>query len=437
MDPDPSSLLLLNSFGYPEIGTLVIILVLLMCSALISASEVAMFSLKPSDFPPDAEEYSPKEKILSELLDKPQKLLATILVANTFVNIAVIILFDRLGDKLFGHMHTTFLGIDLQFIMKVVVVTFLILLFGEILPKIYASRNVVSFAGFMSAPLRFLDKALSVFSDPMRALTKRIEQSLGNDNSGLSVDQLSQALDLTDEEETTEEEHEILQSIVSFGNTDTRQVMQPRTGVFAVNIQHKYSDILSDVIDHGYSRVPVYEESLDNIKGILYIKDLLPYLDTKEFEWQKLLREPYFVPENKKLDDLLSDFKARKIHMAIVVDEYGGTSGLVTMEDVIEEIVGEISDEFDVDDVIFSKLDENTFIFDAKTQLIDFYRIAKIEEPELFEVNKGDSETIAGFILEISGNFPKRGEVIKFENYTFTVEAVDLKRIIQVKFSKE
>lgn len=437
MDPDLSSFLFLSSFGYPQLLSLLIIVILLVISALISGSEVALFSLTSTDFPEEKENYTSRQEILAKLLDNPQRLLATILIANTFVNIAIVLLSDQLGDELFSNLDLEFFGVNMEFILKVVIVTFVLLLFGEILPKIYATRQNVKFANFMAIPLNILDKTLRILNLPLSSFTDMIQRKLGRTNTGLSVDQLSHALDLTDEEDTTEEEQEILQSIVSFGNTDTKQVMQPRTGIFALEKEEKYQEIIPKLIDKGYSRIPVYEESLDKVIGILYVKDLLPYLEKKEFNWQKLHREPYFVPENKKLDDLLNEFKMMKIHLAIVVDEYGGTSGLITMEDIIEEIVGEISDEYDDDDLFFSKMDENNYIFEGKTSLVDFYRIANIEDDSLFEENKGEAETIAGFILEINGTFPKIGDVIKFENYSFTIEAVDLRRIIQVKFSRK
>jgi len=437
LDSDLSSFLLLISFGYPQLLNLLIIVILLLISALISGSEVALFSLTSTDFPEEKENYTTKQEILANLLDNPQRLLATILIGNTFVNIAIVLLSDKLGDDIFSGLDLVFYGVNLEFVLKVVIVTFILLLFGEILPKIYATRQNVKFANFMAVPLNLLDKTLRILNVPLSSFTNVIQKKLGRSNTGLSVDQLSHALDLTDEEDTTEEEQEILQSIVSFGNTDTKQVMQPRTGIFALEKEEGYQEIILKIIDKGYSRIPVYEESLDKVIGILYVKDLLPYLEKKEFNWQELIREPYFVPENKKLDDLLNEFKIKKIHLAIVVDEYGGTSGLITMEDIIEEIVGEISDEYDDDDLFFSKMDENNYIFEGKTSLVDFYRIANIEENTLFEENKGEAETIAGFILEINETFPKIGDVIKFENYTFTIEAVDLRRIIQIKFSRK
>jgi len=249
------------------------------------------------------------------------------------------------------------------------VVTFLILLFGEILPKIYASRNNLKFATFMAYPLRFLDVILSPISLPMRSVTLGIHNKLGKQKSNLSVDQLSQALELTSEEDTTKEEQKILQGIVSFGNTDTKQVMRPRIDIFALNIDQKYLEIMPEIIEHGYSRIPVYRDNMDTIEGILYVKDLLPYIDRKQFDWTSLLRAPFFVPENKKLDDLMAEFQEKKVHLAVVVDEYGGTSGLISLEDIIEEIVGDISDEFDDEDLMYSKLDDNNYVFEGKTAL--------------------------------------------------------------------
>ena len=434
MDPDPSSLF--NTFlviDFSQVFGIVVLLLLLICSALISGSEVALFSLTPSDFDVKDGNVSAKQQILIRLLDRPKKLLATILVANNFVNIAVVLLFESLGDMFFGDIEAIYFGINLRFVIEVVLVTFLILLFGEILPKIYASRNKVVFSNFMAYPLSVLDKLLSVFSIPMRQVTVLIHNRLGKQRSALSVDQLSQALELTSEEDTTKEEQKILQGIVSFGNTETKQVMKPRIDMFALNIEQDFKEVIAEVTENGYSRIPVYEDNIDNVKGILYIKDLLPYLDLKKFNWQSLLREPYFVPENKKLDDLLNDFKDKKNHLAIVVDEYGGTSGLISLEDIIEEIVGDISDEFDDEDLIFSKLDDHNYVFEGKTPLKNFYKVIKLEDPVYFEEKKGEAETLAGFLLEISGEFPQNNQKIIFENYTFTIEAIEGKRIKQVK----
>ena len=257
---------------------------------------------------------------------------------------------------------------------------------------------------------------------------------MGKQKSNISVDQLSQALELTNDDDTTKEEQQILQSIVSFGNTDTKQVMRPRMDIFAVNIDAEFNTIIPEIINNGYSRIPVFEENIDKVVGILYVKDLLPHLNKKIFDWKTILREPFFVPENKKLDDLMQEFQIKKVHLAIVVDEYGGTSGVISLEDIIEEIVGDISDEYDVDDLNFSKIDENNYRFDGKTSLKDIYKILSIEDNSLFEDKKGEAETIAGFILELSGGFPRVGIEINFGNYVFTIEAIDKKRIKHLKF---
>ena len=263
----------------------------------------------------------------------------------------------------------------------------------------------------------------------------QIQKTLGKQKSNISVDQLSQALELTNNEDTTKEEQKILQSIVSFGNTDTKQVMRPRMDIFGVNIEAKFNAIIPEIIDNGYSRIPVYKDNIDTVVGILYVKDLLPHLNTKAFDWTKILREPFFVPENKKLDDLMQEFQIKKVHLAVVVDEYGGTSGVVSLEDIIEEIVGDISDEYDVDDLNYTKIDDQNYRFDGKTPLKDIYRILDLDDVTDFEATKGEAETIAGFVLEISGGFPRVGTKINFENYVFTTEAIEKKRIKQIKLT--
>ena len=432
MDPDPASIILIiETIDFSVVFSFALLVLLLVCSALISGAEVALFSLVRSDVETDLEKKSKRIEIILQLLERPKKLLATILVANNFINIAIVILFAFLGDLMFGSLKNP----QIKFVVEVVVVTFLILLFGEILPKIYASRNNLKFATFMAYPLKVLDVFLSPISLPMRGVTIGIHNKLGKQKSNLSVDQLSQALELTSEDDTTKEEHKILQGIVSFGNTDTKQVMRPRIDIFALNVEQKYLEIMPVIIENGYSRIPVYRENIDTIEGILYVKDLLPFIDRKQFDWTTLLREPFFVPENKKLDDLMSEFQEKKVHLAVVVDEYGGTSGLISLEDIIEEIVGDISDEFDDEDLTYSKLDENNYVFEGKTALKDFYKIIKIEDDTVFEDSKGEAETVAGFVLEISGSFPKLNSKIKFKNYVFTIEAMDKKRIKLVKFT--
>jgi gliding motility-associated protein GldE len=437
LDPDPLSLITtFFAINVSLVSGFVILFVLLLCSALISGSEVALFSLTRLDIDEVIEDSKAME-IVSKLLNKPQKLLATILVANNFINIGIVILFAYLGEFIFKDINTVlnlfFFKVSLQFILEVIVVTFLILLFGEILPKIYASRNNIAFSKFMAYPLKTLDVLFTPVSGPMQAFTKSINKRLGRQKSNLSVDQLSQALELTSEEDTTKEEHKILQGIVSFGNTDTKQVMRPRIDIFALDSTMKYTEIMPEIIKNGYSRIPVYEDNVDTVIGVLYVKDLLPYLDRKQFDWTTLLRAPFFVPENKKLDDLMQEFQEKKVHLAVVVDEYGGTSGIVSLEDVIEEIVGDISDEFDDDDLIYSKLDDNNYVFEGKTTLKDFYRVIKLDEEAVFEEEKGEAETVAGFVLEISGSFPKLDSKINFKNYVFTIESLDKKRIKQIK----
>ncbi|MDA9761180.1 MAG: gliding motility-associated protein GldE [Flavobacteriaceae bacterium] len=413
------------------------LVILLVCSALISGAEVALFSLSKSDLEPEENTPSKALETIIALLHRPKKLLATILVANNFINIGIVLLFASLSEHLFkgvnSELDLVFFKIDLVFFIEVIIITFLILMFGEILPKIYANRNNLKFSKFMARPLKILDVLFAPISMPMRRLTLMIHKGLGKQKSNLNVDYLSQALELTSEEDTTKEEQKILQGIVSFGNTDTKQVMRPRIDIFALESSLKFEAIIPEIVAHGYSRIPVYENSIDSVSGILYAKDLLPHLQKKEFDWNSLLRVPLFVPENKKLDDLMVEFQEKKIHLAIVVDEYGGTSGVVSLEDVIEEIVGDISDEFDDDDLIYSKIDENNYVFDGKTALKDFYRIIKLEDESIFENHKGEAETIAGFVLEISKSFPKIRSKIKFNSYTFIVEGIDNKRIKQLK----
>lgn len=435
MDPDPEPLLLtLPLITSSVLIGVVVLIILLLCSALISGAEVAFFSLKPADLEAHPED-SKQLVIVQKLLDKPKKLLATILVANNTINIAIVLLFASLGKSLLANVNTALFGIDLRFLIEVVIVTFIILLFGEILPKIYASRNNRQFASFMAYPLQVLDAIFTPISAPMKGITTWIQHSLGDQKSNFNVDQLSQALELASEDDTTPQEQKILQGIVSFGNTDTKQAMRPRMDIFALNKEDDYKTILPLVIKNGFSRIPVFEDSIDTIIGILYIKDLLPHLSKTSFNWNSLLREPYYVPENKKLDDLLTEFKEKRNHLAIVVDEYGGTSGLISLEDIIEEIVGDISDEFDDEDIIYSKIDEHNYVFDGKTSLKDFYKIVKLEDTSLFENKKGEAETIAGFVLEISGGFPRKNEILNYEQYAFTVEAMDNKRIKQIKFT--
>lgn len=440
MDPDPELLLtFLLSFDFLTSINAIVLIVLLICSALISGTEVAFFSLSQSDLNELSNEGK-EDNIIVTLLERPRKLLATILITNNFINILIVLLFASLAETLFGdfdyEMNLYFFSLPIRFLIEVILVTFLILLFGEVLPKVYASRNALSFSKLMAKFINFVNLILTPFSLPLITLTKFIEKKLGNKNSNFSVETLSQALELTSEGATTKDEQKILEGIVNFGNTETVQIMKPRIDIFALSDDEEYEVVLDKILKNGYSRNPVYNDSIDNIVGVLYAKDLLAHLNKKNFKWQNLLREAYFVPENKKLDDLLDDFRARKNHLAIVVDEYGGTSGLVTLEDVIEEIVGDINDEFDDDDLQYSKIDENNYIFEGKTTIKDFCKVLDDEDEAIFEEEKGESETLAGFLLEISGRFPKKGEKIIFKNYTFTIEALDKKRIKQIKTTR-
>jgi len=393
---------------------------------MISGSEVALFSLSKSQL--KNEDKSSYIQTIQKLLSNPNKLLATILVANNFINIAIVILFTQIGNKIFKSITSTFW----QFTIEVVVATFLILLFGEILPKIYASRNNLVFSRLVIYPLLFLDFLLTPVSLPMQKLSNFIKKKLSFKKGNINLNQISSALDLTSPDETTKQEHKILKGILSFGNTETKEVMRPRLDIHAYSNLLNYDEVLKNIIENNFSRIPVYKEDLDNIIGILYVKDLLPFLDKNDFDWLSTLRKPLFIPENKKLDDLMQEFQEKKIHLAIVVDEFGGTSGVISLEDVIEEIVGDISDEFDDDSLLFSKLDNHNYVFEGKTSMKDFYKILNIDSSP-FDKLKGDSETIAGFILEISQSFPKINSKIVFENYTFTIESVDKKRIKQVK----
>ncbi len=431
MDPEPS-LFFDYTLDINLVFYFVVLFALLFCSAVISGVEIALFSLTQKDIDGALLEHPSKGKIISKLLEKPKKLSATLLITNNFINIGVVILCSFLGNILFKSISSSLI----KFSLEVISATFLILLFGEVLPKVYASRNSIKFVKVITYPVAFLDKFLSPISLPMRLLTVYLHAKLGKQKSNFSVNQLSQALEMTDSDDTSSEEQKILEGIVTFGNTDTKQVMSPRMDIFAIEIEESFQVIYSKIVEKGYSRIPVYRDNIDQIEGVLFVKDLLQHINKKEFDWKTLIREPFFVPENKKLDNLLKDFQSMKSHLAIVVDEYGGTSGLVSLEDIIEEIVGDISDEFDTDDLIFTKIDDKNYLFEGKINLKDFYRIIDVDE-ELFEKQKGEAETLAGFVLEILGNFPKKNQKILFENCLFTIESVDNKRIKQIKITIE
>jgi putative hemolysin len=403
--------------------------VLLFLSALVSASEVAYFSLKPGDLEKLGETGTRTSRTILQLVEKPKRLLATQLIAINFLNIGVVVLSEVVMEQLFDFSQSPTLG----FMIQVVVVTFLILLFAEVIPKVYANSHAISTASLMAFPTFFIQKILWPFSSLLMATTNFIDKRVKKRGVSISVEELSHALEITQDEDTTDSEKKLLEGIVAFGTMDVKQIMKPRMEIVAFELGMPLSKLVESIRNSGFSRVPVYKETIDKITGMLYIKDLLPHLDKGEdFKWQSMVREPFFVPENKMLDDLLREFQQKKIHLAIVVDEYGGTSGIVTLEDIIEEIVGEINDEFDDDNLVYSKLDDRNYVFEGKILINDFCRILDIDNDE-FEVARGDSDTLAGFMLEFTGHIPKKNEQVKFHEYTFTIESADNRKIKRVK----
>jgi putative hemolysin len=417
-----------NPFTLEIFLSLAAMVVLLFFSALISGSEVAFFSVSPSQLNELRTGKTGRDKVIIGLLEKPRKLLATILIANNFVNVAIVILSTFITREVFNFNE---FPVWAAFLIQVVVVTALILLSGEILPKIYATQKNIGFSRFMALPMIFLVRVFYPLSLMLVRSTNLIDKKLKRKSSNITMSELSDAIELTSDETTREEERKILKGIIKFTDLDVREIMRARLDVVAVDMKTGFRELLMTITESGFSRIPVYEESFDNIRGILYIKDLLSHLDKgDDFEWQKLLRDAFFVPENKRINDLLQEFQEKKIHMAIVVDEYGGTSGIVTLEDIIEEIVGEIDDEHDVstEEEFYKKLDENRFLFKAKTSLNDFCKIIGIED-KIFDDVKGESDTIAGLILEILGKIPGPGENVHYGQFTFTIKSVDNRRI--------
>ena len=429
---DPYSILLLFILNQEVITLSLAVLamiLLLAVSALVSGSEVAFFSFSPADIKSIEEDKNKINQLIIELLDKPKRLLATVLILNNLVNVAIIVVSSYITTQLFNTVSNPVV----LFVLQVVVVTLLILLIGEVIPKVYATKYPFNLARFMAYPLLIARKLFNPLSSALIYSTSIIDKKFQRSSTEVNSSYLSHAIELTTEKDSSEEERKILKGIVKFGNTDVKQIMKSRIDVDTIEIETKYSDVLTKILESGYSRIPVYRETFDKVEGVLYIKDLLKHLEKgDEFQWQALLRQPFFVPENKKINDLLNEFQEKKIHLAIVVDEYGGTSGIVTLEDVIEEIVGDITDEFDEKDVVYSRLDENNVVFEGKTLLNDVYRALDIDG-SVFESAKGDSDTLAGFILELSGKILKKNEKVTFKNYIFTVEAADKRRIKQVK----
>ncbi len=431
IDPLSSILALFNPVS-PEVWlAIAVTLLLIACSALISGSEVAFFSLGPNQRSElETQKSNASDRILA-LLDNPQRLLATILITNNFVNIGIVIVSTFIVSETFNFEdYAAWVAIAIQ----VGGITFLLLLFGEVIPKVYATANALPLCKFMSLPLEFLGKVFYPLSTILITSTNLINKKVKKRGTDYSVDELEHALELTKDEETTPDEEKILRGIVRFGGTDVKQIMTPRTEVVAFEQRTPFAELLAELLHQGFSRVPIYEDSLDQVKGILYLKDLLPHADAQNLQWLPLVRPPYFVPENKKLDDLMKEFQEKKVHMAIVVDEYGGTSGIVTLEDILEEIVGDITDEFDDEKIFYSKLDENNYVFEGKTPLVDLYKILDLDG-ENWEDAKGESDTLAGFILEQVGKIPLKNEKVKFENYILTIEAADKRRVKRVKLT--
>ena len=435
MDPSPSSFLLSFSHIFQpidfELGLSIFsVLILVVLSALLSGSEVAMFSISNKQrFDLEDQNKNTNKRVLT-LLKEPKKLLATILIANNFINVSIVMASNFVFNNLIieGSISDT-----MNFIIQVIVITFLILLFGEVIPKVYANNYNLKFSKFMALPLQLLKKLFYPITQILVNSTNLIDKRIEKRKESIQANELEHALNLTVDSVDNEDEKKILEGIVKFGNTDVKQIMTPRTDVISFEITTPFNKLISELKEIKYSRIPVFEDSFDKIKGILYAKDLLGKMNEKKnFKWPNLLREPKFVPENKKLDDLLKEFQEEKTHIAIVVDEYGGSSGIVSLEDVLEEIVGEITDEFDEEDVNYKKLDELNYIFDGKTTLIDIYKLLEIDG-EIFEKEKGESDTIAGFCIEQAGKILLKNEKISFDRYTITVEAADKRRIKKVK----
>ena len=411
----------------------IIIILMLFCSAVISGAEVAYFSLTPNDVQSLNDDKSKRARLTLKLLSKPNKLLATILITNNFINIGIIILSTYLTANIFHFQEDSIL----KFFIQIVVITFIIVLFGEITPKVYANRNVLWFSKWMSKPLILFGKIFSPLSYLLTSSTSFIDKRLKEKKEVVSMQEIAEALELTAEDKQTEEEQKILKSIVEFGNIDVKEIMKSRVDVVAIEEHLQFEELIKLVVDSGFSRIPVFKDSFDNVIGLLYIKDLIPHLEEKtSFRWKDLIRPAYFVPETKMISDLLKEFQDKKIHLAIVVDEYGGTSGIVTLEDILEEIVGEINDEFDDDGNYFSILDENNFIFEGRISLNDFLKTVK-GELDYFDEIKGDADTLAGLILELKGGIPDKGEIINCDHYTFTIESADKRKINRIKVQKK
>jgi len=405
---------------------LIILVILLIGSALVSASEVAYLSLKPEDVEKLKTHRSKRPAIALKLLDMPERLVSTILVTNNTINIAIIMLSAFLSFRIFD-----FSAPVLKSIILAVAIIFLLLLFGEILPKVYATRNQIPIALLMAHPLNFLEKIFMPVTSLIILTNTFVKKRTNARRANISMDDLSNALDLASED--INEDEKILKGIVNFGNINVSEIMCPRIDVTAINIKLGFNKVKAIIIESGFSRIPVYSGSFDSVMGVLYAKDILPYTGSPDnFKWQSLMRPPHFVPETKKINELLKEFQIKRNHMAIVIDEYGGTSGIVTLEDVLEEIVGEITDESDEDHTLYRKIDEKTFIFEGKVLLNDFFKIIEVEG-DPFEAVRGESETLAGLILELTGEIPQKGKIINYRDFKFRIESADKRRIKEIR----
>lgn len=435
---EPSSIAPLSEAIYAGINfsnTIVsfIVLVLLLClSALASGSETAFFSLGPNEKETLKHEDSKAAKTVLKLLENPKELLATLLISNNFVNVGIVILSSYILED-FNEVLPK--NQTLRFIIEVIGITFMLLLIGEVIPKIYSTKNSLPIARAMALPIMTLKAVppLSWLKELLLLGSRIINNKTRRKGIKITTDELEQALALTKEDNTSDEEQKILEGIVKFGNTEACQIMKSRMDVTGIEEAATAEAVLQVILDSGYSRIPIYKESFDNVIGILYIKDLLPHLNESiEFNWNSLIRKPLFIPENKKIDDLLKEFQTKKMHMAIVVDEYGGASGLITLEDILEEIVGDIADEFDDEEIVYTKIDDQTYLFEGRTALVDFYKVLDIDGKE-FDLQKRDSDTLGGFIVEQAGRILKNNEFIVFETFKLIVESSDKRRIKMVK----
>ncbi|MCB0380512.1 MAG: gliding motility-associated protein GldE [Flavobacteriales bacterium] len=398
---------------------------------MVSGSEVALFSLAPADLDKIKDAEDKGSANISIILNQPKYLLATILIVNNAVNIAIIILSTLTLQQQFNFSALPYW---LDFAIQVIGITFLILLFGEIVPKVYATKNALKIALLMALPLKLLIKVFKPISFLLIYSTNFFDKNIKRKTHDISVEELSHAIDLTNDIHSNQQEHQILKGIVKFGETSVKEVMTARVNVVSIEKETPFNDIIKTILDSGHSRIPVYEDSFDKILGVLYIKDIIPHINKDDnFDWLPLLRNPFFIPENKKLDDLLKEFQERKIHLAIIVDEYGGTSGIITLEDIIEEIVGEISDEFDTEDIVYSKLDDSTYVFDGNTTINDLNKIIILDDNTIFTEMKKEAETLAGLIIEISGKIPQKNEKVNFHHFSFIIEASDKRRVKRVK----